>query len=192
MRLFTAVELDARLRAASAEIARGIRRRIDEACPELRARWIPDDNLHVTLAFIGEVPEARVPGIVSALEASFATPVFTLGIAGSGVFPASGHPRVIWLGVSEGTMPLAGLYADVTARLEPLGVPPERRPYHAHLTIARLAAAPRRDFAAIRRIVTDQAVDAGACAVGHLTLFRSRLSPRGAAYEPVLRVPLKT
>ena len=85
---------------------------------------------------------------------------------------------------------MAALHGEVQERLAPLGLLPERRPYAAHLTIARVKDAGRGQSAAIRQTAAGLAADCGATAVNAVTLFRSRLSSRGAAYEPVLRVPL--
>jgi 2'-5' RNA ligase len=74
--------------------------------------------------------------------------------------------------------------------LEPHGFTPERREYSAHLTIARVKETGRVAHRVIRSIVTETMADCGVSQVTALTLFRSRLSPRGSTYEPLLRVPL--
>src|SRR4051794_36719961 len=103
MRLFTAVELGAEVRAAAAAYSRGLRSRIEQAGLQFRARWIPEDNLHVTLTFLGEVADARLAAIAAALDAPLVTPRFVAVVAGAGVFPPSGAPRIVWLGIDEGS-----------------------------------------------------------------------------------------
>jgi RNA 2',3'-cyclic 3'-phosphodiesterase len=191
MRLFAGVELGRELQAASAHVAAELRADLARWSPGTRARWTPAENLHVTLFFLGETGDDRVPSIVGALQPSFETPSFVLGLGGAGVFPPSGPPRIIWLGVATGAAPLGRLQGEVTARLGPLGFEAERRPYHGHVTIARVADCPRSEQSAFRHTVRGCQAAAGSCPVGHVTLFRSRLSPKGAAYEPLLRVPLK-
>lgn len=190
MRLFIGVELDDRVRGAAMDVAERLRQRLQRRAPQLEARWIDAPNLHVTVWFIGEVDEARASAIADALHPPFETPSFQLSLGGAGAFPPSGRPRVFWIAVREGGDRLAQLYREIERRLAPLGFAAERREYTAHLTIARVkdtgAAAPR----AIRQAVGELSADAGSCIVSALTLFRSRLSPRGAAYEPILRVPL--
>jgi 2'-5' RNA ligase len=104
------------------------------------------------------------------------------------VFPPHGDPRVFWIGVGAGGDSMIALYNELAARLKPLGFEPERRPYSAHLTIARVKACQSRK---VRDVVRDLAADAGRCRVHAVTVFRSRLSPKGASYEPLLRVALE-
>ena len=140
MRVFIGVELDDRVKAAAADVAERLRQRLNQRVPDLRARWIEPANLHVTLWFIGDVPDGSVDRIVTALQSpAFAIPPFPLALAGCGAFPPSGQPRVLWIGVHQGLQEMRGLYREIGMRLEPLGYLPERREYTAHLTIARVS-----------------------------------------------------
>ena len=188
MRLFIGIELDDRVRESSAATADSIKRQLGR---RLDARWVPADNLHVTLWFIGNVAEERAAEIRRAVDRPFVTGAFDLHIAGLGAFPRSGAPRVFWLGVQEGAEALALLYAELSMRLEPLGIAPERRPYSGHLTLARVREIRGRDYAGLRASLGAMPADAGACRIQALTVFRSHLSPKGATYQAVLRVPLQ-
>jgi len=190
MRLFVGVDLDVRMKAAAGDVAGRLRQRLLRAAPGLVARWVPVDNLHITLWFIGEVPDERAAAIADVLQAPFDTPAFDLRAAGCGAFPPSGPPRVFWIGIAAGQASMQALYREVGARLAPLGFEPERRAYTAHLTIARVKDPGRGTTKAIRESLAALPADCGECRVEAVTLFRSRLSPRGAAYEPLLRVPL--
>ena len=189
MRLFVGIELDDRVRSAAAEIAGSLAR---DLARHVEARWIASANLHITLWFLGEVEESRVEAVTRALDAPFRERAFDLEISGAGVFPPSGPPRVLWLGVTAGADSLVRLNEQLGTRLPPLGFEPERRTYSAHLTIARIKDLARgtssRD---IREAVRKETARAGRCRIGAVTLFRSRLSPKGASYEALLRVPLK-
>jgi 2'-5' RNA ligase len=191
MRLFVGVELDDRVKAAAAAVAERMRTRLTRARAHLDARWIQPENLHITLWFIGEVDEERGGLITAALNAPFATGPFELALAGAGAFPPSGAPRVIWIGVRRGGEALRAMNDEVGVRLTALGCEAERRPYSAHLTLARVKAAARGSGAAVRRALSDTAADLGVCRVNAVTLFRSHLSPKGSTYEPLLRVPLR-
>jgi RNA 2',3'-cyclic 3'-phosphodiesterase len=187
-RLFFAVELAEPVREAADSVAREVRSRLASA-GGLDARWVPRDNLHITLWFLGDVPQPPL----QAFGAPLSVAPFEVGVRGVGVFPSSGPPRVLWMGVSPGAAELAEAHALLTARLVPLGFTAERRAFHPHLTLARVRTAPRRDVAAaLRQIAHGPAPSAGRCLVDAIALFRSRLSPRGASYERVLRVPLGT
>jgi 2'-5' RNA ligase len=189
LRLFVAVELDDRVKDATAEIADSLRHDLGQ---QIDARWIPPANLHVTLWFFGEVDQSRVEQTIRALDSPFREGAFDLEISGLGAFPPSGPPRVFWLGVTSGGDQLARLHAELTDRLAPIGFPPERRPYSAHLTIARVKEHSRGfPHWQLRDLLHRRTADAGRCRVDAVTLFRSRVSPKGAAYEALLRVPLK-
>jgi 2'-5' RNA ligase len=188
LRLFIGIELDDRVRASSAAIADSIKRQLGR---RIDARWVPAENLHITLWFIGNVAEERADEIRRAVDRPLVTGAFDLHIAGLGAFPRSGAPRVFWLGVQDGAEALARLYAELSMRLEPLGIAPEQRPYSAHLTIARVREIRGRDYAGLRASLRAMPADAGACRIQALTVFRSHLSPNGATYEAVLRVPLQ-
>jgi 2'-5' RNA ligase len=184
VRLFIGVELDDKLKARAAAIGAELREKLGR---RLTARWIAPENLHITVWFIGEVREDdRAAAIVEAVNAPFTTRSFDLELRGAGAFPPHGAPRVLWIGVARGLDSMLALYNELAVRLPPLGIEPERRAYSAHLTIARVKECERRD---VRDLLRDVDADAGACRIQSVTLFRSRLSPKGAAYEPLLRVP---
>lgn len=190
MRLFVGVELEGPVAEKAASTALALKQRLAETAPRFLASWVPPANLHVTVWFIGEVPEPRGVEVVEALRPRLDVPAFPLALRGCGAFPSSGAPRVLWIGAGAGTREMQELYAQIEARLTPLGFAAERRPYSPHLTIARVkdpGPAPPR---VLRQTIASTPADCGESAVTAATLFRSRLSPRGPAYEPLLRVPL--
>lgn len=188
MRLFVAVELDESIRAAAGSAGQALRSRLPH---DVVARWVPEENIHVTLWFLGEVEEARVAAVLAALESPFDLQPFSMSLDGLGAFPPSGAPRVLWLGVGRGAAELRMLHGRLSARLEPLGFARERRPYSAHVTLARVKdLGSRRSQVAVRRVLAEAVAPVSSSPVKAVTLFRSRLSPKGASYEPVLRVPL--
>lgn len=191
MRLFVAVEIDERVRIAAVEAAERLRTGLSRQRVHLDARWVPVDNLHITLWFIGEVDNARAAAIVSALQPRFSHAPFDLVMGGLGAFPSSGSPRAVWLGVRSGQGGLEALHSETGARLRPLGIEPERRPYSAHVTLARVKDAPRESGAAVRRVLSERLAEVGTSTVSAVTLFRSRVSSQGSVYESVLRVPLR-
>ena len=191
MRLFVAVEFEEPVRIAAVDAAARLRARLSRHQVDLDARWVPVDNLHITLWFIGEVNDLRAAAIVSALQPPFPCEPFELRLAGLGAFPPAGQPRVFWLGVSAGQDSLRVLHDETGARLRPLGFEDERRPYSAHLTIARVKDAPRGSGPIVREVLAGTPAGAGSTIVSAVTLFRSRVSSKGATYEPVARVPLR-
>jgi len=175
----------------AAACADRLRARLEHAGAARGIRWVPQGNMHLTVWFLGEVSDARAGAVLEALQPPMAVPPFELQVAGFGAFPPSGPPRVLWMGVRRGLQALARLHEEVGARLQPWGFPPEARAYSAHLTIARIKEPPHGAArAALRHAARLEAGDAGMCWIDHLTVFRSRTAPAGAAYEPLLRVPL--
>jgi 2'-5' RNA ligase len=192
MRLFVAAEPSEQVRTSAAASARRLRERLDAVRGSDGIRWVPVENMHLTVWFLGEVSDARAAPVLDAMRPALDVPAFDLCIAGFGAFPPSGPPRVLWMGVTRGLEELARAHDAVGARLQPWGFPPEGRAYSAHLTIARmkepLHGAAR---AALRQAIAYESGDAGSCRIEELTLFRSRSAPGGAVYEPLLRVPLR-
>jgi RNA 2',3'-cyclic 3'-phosphodiesterase len=190
VRLFVGVELDDAQRAACARGTAELQRQLGQL-RQFTVRWIAEENLHITLWFLGELKEEPAEAVMEALKAPWNIEPFTLTVGGAGAFPPSGPPRVVWVGVTEGAGPLAETYRDLTTRFGPLGYQAERRPYHPHVTIGRVKEADRGGSQKARDALRQFVIAAGSRRVTYVTLFRSHLSPRGARYEPVLRVPLK-
>jgi RNA 2',3'-cyclic 3'-phosphodiesterase len=190
MRLFIGIELSHTIKASAADVTTELRERLTKASRRTTLRWVNPDNLHITLWFLGEVADERTAAVASTLRKRFDTRTFDLAIKGAGLFPVSGAPRTLWLGLTAGMESLGSLYGELSTRLPALGFQPEKRPYSPHLTVARFKDVARADSAAIRRAVALTPAEVGACPIGAVTLFRSRLSPKGSQYEPLLRVPL--
>jgi RNA 2',3'-cyclic 3'-phosphodiesterase len=175
VRLFIGVELDDRTRAAAADVAERLRQRLTRVDPQLVARWVPPENLHITLWFIGEVADDRAGQVEDALRAPFDEAVFPVVLQGAGAFPPSGPPRVFWIGLAEGQRGMEALYTEVSRRMAVLGHEAERRAYTAHLTIARVKESGRGTARAIRQALADLPAACGRTDVPAVTLFRSRL-----------------
>jgi 2'-5' RNA ligase len=191
MRLFIGIELPDDVKRAAASVADDMRGEIAREASRAVLRWVPPENLHITIWFIGEVDDDRASAIRAVMATPFAVPAFMLRIGGAGTFPPpSGDPRAVWLGLVEGRESLLPIHAEVTERLGTLGFAPEKRPYSPHLTIARVKDIRHREAPAVRGATSRAPREIAACAIGAVTLFRSRTSPKGSQYEAVLRVPL--
>jgi 2'-5' RNA ligase len=189
MRLFVGVELDERIKDAVAAIGESLRSDLGQ---RVNARWVPAANLHITLWFLGEVHASRVDDTLAAFNRPFDEAAFDIRLSGLGAFPPSGPPRVLWLGLTTGADSLSRVHAELGTRLESIGYEAERRAYSAHLTIARVKDV-AKGFSGreIRSILQARAADAGRCRVENVTLFRSRVSSKGATYEALQRVRLQ-
>lgn len=100
----------------------------------------PPENLHITLKFLGETGEDFARRAETALTAALAgVPGFAVSLAGLGVFPPVGAPRVLWIGIQEGERALAELAARIEDALAKAGFSREKRRYEPHVTLARFA-----------------------------------------------------
>jgi 2'-5' RNA ligase len=134
-RLFVAVPLSRDATAAVAEIVERIR----AGEPEGRGvRWVRLEGLHLTLRFLGPTPESRVADLAAAVaDVARDGHPFTVTVRGAGAFPPTGRPRTIWLDIRDGVESLEGLAVRLDDRLADAGWERERRPFRAHLTLAR-------------------------------------------------------
>jgi RNA 2',3'-cyclic 3'-phosphodiesterase len=187
MRLFVAVEVDDRVRHVAGTAVAELQRAVG---PALKARWVPVENMHLTVRFIGHVDDTQGAAVIEALTPPLDIPPFEIELGGCGVFPASGPPRVVWIGLTRGMPLLASLHEEFNRRLRPLGFEPEARMFSAHLTLARIKDAPRGAARAVRAALDRVSIPATRLAVGHATILESHLSPRGPRYVPVAQVTL--
>jgi 2'-5' RNA ligase len=163
--------------------------------PQARSwRWIPPENVHLTLKFLGDVPAAALPSLAQAMEQAVAEqPLFALRMQNLGCFPSLSRPRVLWMGLEDTQGALAGIYGRLEAALAALGYASETRPFRPHLTLAR--ARQRGDT--IDRVQLGSLLNAfrgerfGEFVVGHLHLYRSDLRKEGAIYTILHTVPLR-
>lgn len=144
------------------------------------ARWTRPEGRHLTLKFLGEVPDERVATVADAIgRAAAAHRPFSAAFTRVGGFPNLRRPRVLWVGIGPGAPEMAALAASVDEELAGEGFDREARPFAAHLTLARFktpAPVPPRPPV----VVPDEPFE-----VVEAVLFRSRLHPKGAVYTPV-------
>lgn len=180
VRTFVAVDLTHDVQRAMGAAALSLR---DARIEGLRA--VRPEGVHLTLKFLGDVPESRVDEIGHAVsETAAGHRQFEVSTGGFGAFPNTRRPQVLWIGISGRLEPLMGLQADVDAALGALGFPTETRPFHPHLTLARLD---RRMPAGARRASLD-VLESTRLAVGMsirvdtVSLVQSILGRGGAKY----------
>jgi 2'-5' RNA ligase len=186
MRLFVAVQLSDAVVAAAQDVAAALERRLKK---QLDARWVSPANMHLTVRFIGNAADEVAPAVLAALRPALPVAPFVVELGGCGVFPPSGPPRVIWIGLSQGLPSLRAMHEEFNRRLAPLGFEPERRPFSAHLTLARVKDAPKSARAAVEHALETVQPTRIQCRVDAATVFQSRLSPTGAEYAALLDVP---
>lgn len=154
---------------------------------ELDYRWIPQENYHITLNFLGEVEAQKVDLLKSLLEeVALHHAFFHLKLHGLGVFPSVKEGRVIWMDV-QNSLALRALQEDCECRLKELGFTFEEKSYIPHLTIARL-----RSLRNLSDVISPlEKHKFGEMAVKSLVLYESKLQGSFPVYEPLMRFSLR-
>ena len=176
MRLFIAIEVPDDLKMALGRLRMDIP----------GAHWVPSEQIHLTLAFLGEVEETVVPRLTGEL-AGIQAPGFRLSFSGTGCFPNRHRPHVLWVGL-EPEPHLQLLASKVRTAVLSCGIPQEERPFSPHITLARIKLSPSRDFDAF--LDQHQKQKLPPFYVREFTLFQSRLTLQGAVHIPVRNFPL--
>ncbi|MEA3015091.1 MAG: 2,3-cyclic 3-phosphodiesterase [Sphingomonadales bacterium] len=149
------------------------------------ARWQSEDQLHLTLRFIGEVDRHRAGDIHAALGAVHQPP-FELALNGIGAFERRGLAETVWAGVAPHA-PLRALHKKVDAALARVGIAPDERAYLPHITLARL----KRSSGPVGNLLESAGgLGSPAFAVDHFALFESDLTAEAAVYSTVERYSL--
>lgn len=183
MRLFVAIELDEQIRAALAHAQAALRPSCDGV------RWVAPQNLHLTVKFLGEVPDREVTGVTEAVARAAADAVpFDMQIAECGCFPPRDMVRIVWAGAVDTPGALLRCVEGVEKRLEDVGYPRERKRFSPHITIGRVRE--DRSGGCVRSAVEGHALDRLEQSVSTLTLMSSVLSPKGPTYTPVSKPKL--
>lgn len=185
MRVFVAVELSAGLR----EALRVVISRLSRIPADIR--WADPKSIHLTLKFLGEVDEEEsLPLIEECLaETAGRHTRFELVLRGTGTFPESGLPRVMWAGFVF-SPELARLQTDLESGLAGLDFPADERPFTPHLTLGRVKG-PRGVREAWEALTKWKDAELGRLAIERVILFESVLKPQGAEYRHVKEFGLK-
>ncbi len=185
MRSFIAIEIPDVIKQRMAEVQAGLRK------ADVDASWPRPEGMHLTLKFLGEVPESQVPAITDALRESVrGVNPFRLEIAGAGAFPNPRNARVVWVGVAGETDKLSLLRAAVEDAMAGIGMEREERAFKPHLTLGRIKyIRSRESLAAALEKVKDFRLPG--FEVTAVSLMKSELKRTGAVYTEVARVELE-
>ncbi len=171
MRLFVAIELPDDLKRALEWLRTDIP----------GARWVPAEQIHLTLAFLGEVEEEIVGRLTFEL-ARIQSPSFMLRFTGVGCFPNRHRPRVLWIGLHPEPR-LNDLAAKVNEIVQACGIPLEKRPFSPHITLARFKLPESGETGNF--LDQHQKTDLPHLSVQEFTLFQSKLTSQGAVHTPI-------
>ena len=165
MRLFAAIDLDETARAVAAGSTAALATRLATADAPAPVHWVPPAQLHFTLRFLGEVSAQQAEVVRRALGVPWKTGAFSAGLGEVDLFPLSGAPRVIWLGMDEGREQMTALKNELDHRLVSAGFESDTRPFRAMISGHRSQTA--------------------CWVVDRVTLYESRVSFRGATHHVV-------
>jgi 2'-5' RNA ligase len=180
MRLFTALDLPGDVIGKMDELLARLR-------PTAPIHWSSAANLHITIKFIGEWPEARLEELKTSLAGVAARDPISVHIRELGAFVNPNKPRIFWCGV--GAPGLAELAADTEAATAALGVAKEERAYSPHLTLARIKDG--FDMTALRTaVVAESTLDFGRFEARSFFLYQSQSKPGGSVYTKLAEFPL--
>jgi len=185
MRLFIAIELPEDIRRSIATVQQRLK------TAGVDANWTRPEGIHLTLKFLGEVPEAKVAGILQGMtDAARGAGPLRLEVSGAGAFPNVKVPRVLWLGLEGDIEKLAALQQAVEDAMAAAGFEREDRTFSPHLTLARIKFPRPRDHWQ-QRLEAIQGVRLGGFEADHVSLMMSELHPAGAVYTEAGRVELR-
>jgi 2'-5' RNA ligase len=155
-------------------------------------RWTAPEQVHLTLAFLGDVPTESVVQLKSILyEIASSVEPFEVSVMGVGGFPRANRPRVVWAGLAgESVHQIGRLHHDLWSRLEPIVPKPEPndREFHPHITLARVPGPQPPKIAAWMQRHADY--EFGDWPVREIQLIQSVLTPKGPVYETLARSDL--
>jgi len=185
MRAFIAVDIDEATRRVLAQLIR----EWSPIAPKLK--WVAPDRIHLTLKFLGDIADADVPVISEGLDdvtREFAP--IEVDLRGVGTFGRGERVRVVWAGINDAPHALKNLQRAIETVLEPIGFPPEGRPFAPHLTLAR-SRAPKAlpDLTYAMLGAADRSF--GSVYVNEVLLFESTLQRSGPAYRVMSRHALQ-
>ncbi|MCK5552670.1 MAG: RNA 2',3'-cyclic phosphodiesterase [Deltaproteobacteria bacterium] len=184
IRSFLAIELPP-------TIAKGIERvQHDLRQSHADVKWVEPSRIHLTLKFFGNIDEGACGEIMEAVgRAASEANSFSLTVRRLGAFPSARNPRVIWVGVEDGSEVLRPLQGAIEERLQEIGYPREKRTFKPHLTLGRMRSG--RGKPELRKRVEDLfQAELGEFRVERLVLFRSDLRPTGPIYTELRALKL--
>jgi 2'-5' RNA ligase len=155
-------------------------------------KWVTQDQMHLTLKFLGNIDKIKIPEITDAMRSSAQDLTsFTITFSKIGAFPNLSHPRVIWIGIDKGADILKLLAEKIETGLEKSGLQKEKRSYKAHLTLGRVRTS--KNIQNLIKLINalNEQNEPNETKITKLILFQSTLTPKGAIYTALNIVRLE-
>jgi 2'-5' RNA ligase len=145
-----------------------------------KMKLVEQENIHMTLKFLGEVDDNRIDELVSELDFISENEKFDITLRGVGAFPSAGYVRVLWVGVDEGSEKLKMIQKRVDGKLSSHGFERDSR-FHPHFTVARVKSIDKDRISVFLR--ENSGLELGRFPVRRIDLMKSKLNPNGPAYS---------
>ena len=181
IRTFIALEIDEKIKEVISEIQNKIKQ-----TNSLRGKWIPKDNLHLTLKFLGDIPLKLIEQINNKIKGCFKNECkISCNLARIGTFPNAKFPRVIWAGIEGDNSQIINLAQILERILFELGLEKEKRNFKTHITICRTKQI--LDYNKLKYILEEinKTFKPVEFIINKMTLFESNLTPKGPIYIPL-------
>lgn len=182
LRIFTAVDLNGELKENIAAFTEKCRTKQTRG-----VRYVEKENLHITMKFLGEMPEDKVEKLAAELSA-IELPATEIAASGAGAFPNVFFPSVLWVGIKDDGV-LERLFLEIEEKASVYGVARETRKFHPHATIARLKG---KAESGLVELVKNCRTDFGKTMADYFTLMKSDLTPEGPVYTMIGKFPMQT
>jgi len=183
MRTFIAVELPENIKNKIGELQAPLKK------TKAFVSWVKPENIHITLKFLGEVPEEKINEVFSATGLALKNAKkFKINLKEMGAFPDFRRPRVIWIGAGMGGEELSNMANKIEEEMEKIGYPKENRKFSPHFTMGRVKSP--KGIEKLMELVKSTDFETEDIEVNEVTVMKSQLHPAGAIYTPLKKIPL--
>lgn len=157
------------------------------------ARWVTPDQFHLTLAFLGDVPDLDLAPVCRGIaEAAARSPRMTLNLQSLGAFPDAARPRTVWVGLAgPGLDALLALRADIAEAVAAAGYPAEGDVFVPHITLGRIKVHKEAPEGVERQVAHFRTWSAGNFEASQVITHASTLAPEGPTYMTLATSPLR-
>ena len=149
-------------------------------------KLVSAEILHLTLRFLGEIPQSTVQKVIEAMDGLRFQP-FEIQFSGLGVFPNPRRISVVWVGIVSGKEQLDSIFRELEPRLRQIGLPPDNKGFSPHMTIARVKSGVNKEALA-RCVESMRGMEFGRFEASSVRLKRSVLTPKGPQYTTIHEV----
>lgn len=147
----------------------------------LKGKWVQSNNLHITLAFFGDVPVNRIDDLIKEISlVTEANMAFEISLGGLGAFPSLDRARVLWVGLDKGHKEVANLAKQLRKPLEEKGFLEREDRFNSHITLARF-----KEPLSVSHDLRSTTFDANTISVPEVVLYKSELRPTGPIYAGI-------